>query len=31
MQNDNNEEHLIVEPNINSHNVYKLTDHKDSN
>ena len=28
MQNDNNGEYLIVEPNINSHNVFKLTNHK---
>lgn len=28
LQNSNNEEHFIVEPNIDSHNVYKLTDYK---
>jgi UDP-N-acetyl-D-mannosaminuronic acid dehydrogenase len=28
LQNSNNEEHFIVEPNINSHSVYKLTDYK---
>jgi len=28
LQNSNNEEHYIVEPNINSHSVYKLTDYK---
>ena len=28
LQNSNNEEHLIVEPNIKSHSVYKLTDYK---
>jgi len=28
LQNSNNEEHYIVEPNITSHSVYKLTDHK---
>lgn len=28
MQNTNNEEYFIVEPNIESHNVFKLTDYK---
>jgi UDP-N-acetyl-D-mannosaminuronic acid dehydrogenase len=28
MQNDNNGEYFIVEPNINKHNVFKLTDYK---
>jgi len=28
LQNSNNEEHYIVEPNIKSHSVYKLTDYK---
>jgi UDP-N-acetyl-D-mannosaminuronic acid dehydrogenase len=28
LQNSNNEEHFIVEPNIQSHSVYKLTDYK---
>ena len=28
MQNDNNGEYFIVEPNINEHNVFKLTDYK---
>lgn len=28
LQNANNEEYYIVEPNINSHNVFKLTDYK---
>jgi len=28
LQNSNNEEHFIVEPNINTHSVYKLTDYK---
>lgn len=28
LQNSNNEEHYIVEPNIESHSVYKLTDYK---
>ena len=28
LQNSNNEEHFIVEPNIKSHSVYKLTDYK---
>ena len=28
LQNSNNEEHFIVEPNIDSHLVYKLTDYK---
>ena len=30
MQNSNNEEHFIVEPNIESHSVYKLTEHKEA-
>lgn len=30
LQNSNNEEHFIVEPNIESHSVYKLTDYKES-
>ena len=30
LQNSNNEEHYIVEPNIKSHSVYKLTDYKSS-
>ena len=28
LQNSNNEEHYIVEPNLQSHSVYKLTDYK---
>jgi UDP-N-acetyl-D-mannosaminuronic acid dehydrogenase len=28
LQNSNNEEHFIVEPNIDQHSVYKLTDYK---
>jgi UDP-N-acetyl-D-mannosaminuronic acid dehydrogenase len=28
LQNSNNEEHFIVEPNIESHSVYKLTEYK---
>ena len=28
LQNSNNEEHFIIEPNIKSHSVYKLTDYK---
>lgn len=28
LQNSNNEEHFIVEPNIENHSVYKLTDYK---
>lgn len=28
LQNSNNEEHFIVEPNINTHSIYKLTDYK---
>ena len=28
LQNSNNEEHFIVEPNIKEHNVFKLTDYK---
>ena len=27
LQNSNNDEHFIVEPNINSHSVYKLTNY----
>ena len=30
MQNANNEEYYIVEPNIESHKVYKLTDYKEA-
>jgi len=30
LQNSNNEEHYIVEPNIESHSVYKLTDYKEA-
>jgi UDP-N-acetyl-D-mannosaminuronic acid dehydrogenase len=30
LQNSNNEKHYIVEPNIKSHSVYKLTDYKDA-
>jgi UDP-N-acetyl-D-mannosaminuronic acid dehydrogenase len=30
LQNSNNEEHFIVEPNIESHLVYKLTDYKEA-
>ena len=30
LQNSNNEEHYIVEPNIQSHSVYKLTDYKEA-
>ena len=30
LQNSNNEEHYIVEPNIKSHNVYKLTNFKEA-
>ncbi|SMC54803.1 UDP-N-acetyl-D-mannosamine dehydrogenase [Cellulophaga tyrosinoxydans] len=30
LQNANNEEHYIVEPNIKEHNVFKLTDYKDA-
>jgi len=30
LQNSNNEEHYIVEPNINSHLVYKLTNYKEA-
>ena len=30
LQNSNNEEHCIVEPNIDSHSVYKLTDYKEA-
>jgi UDP-N-acetyl-D-mannosaminuronic acid dehydrogenase len=28
LQNSNNEEHFIVEPNIKTHSIYKLTDYK---
>jgi UDP-N-acetyl-D-mannosaminuronic acid dehydrogenase len=28
LQNSNNEEYFIVEPNINTHSIYKLTDYK---
>jgi len=30
LQNSNNEEHYIVEPNIESHSVFKLTDYKEA-
>ena len=30
LQNSNNEEHFIVEPNIESHSVYKLTEYKEA-
>ena len=30
MQNLNNEEHFIVEPNIESHSAYKLTEYKEA-
>ena len=30
LQNSNNDEHFIVEPNIESHSVYKLTDYKEA-
>ena len=30
LQNSNNEEHFIVEPNIRSHSVYKLTNYKEA-
>jgi UDP-N-acetyl-D-mannosaminuronic acid dehydrogenase len=30
LQNSNNEKHFIVEPNIKSHSVYKLTDYKEA-
>jgi UDP-N-acetyl-D-mannosaminuronic acid dehydrogenase len=30
LQNSNNEEHFIVEPNIKSHSIYKLTDYKEA-
>ena len=30
LQNSNNEEHFIVEPNIDSHSIYKLTNYKDA-
>jgi UDP-N-acetyl-D-mannosaminuronic acid dehydrogenase len=28
LQNDNNGEYFVVEPNISEHNVFKLTDYK---
>ena len=31
LQNSNNEEHFIVEPNINKHNVFKLTNYNKAN
>ena len=30
LQNTNNEEHFIVEPNIKSHSIYKLTEYKEA-
>ena len=30
LQNSNNDEHFIVEPNINTHSVYKLTNYKEA-
>ena len=30
MQNDNNGQYFVVEPNINSHNVYKLTPYQEA-
>jgi len=30
LQNSNNEEHFIVEPNIKSHSIYKLTEYKEA-
>ena len=30
LQNSNNEDHYIVEPNIDSHNIYKLTNYKEA-
>jgi len=30
LQNSNNEEHFIVEPNIESHSIYKLTNYKEA-
>ena len=30
LQNSNNEEHFIVEPNIDIHSIYKLTDYKEA-
>ena len=30
LQSSNNEEHFIVEPNIKSHSIYKLTDYKEA-
>ena len=30
LQNSNNEEHFIVEPNIDSHNVFKLTNYNEA-
>ena len=30
LQNSNNEEYFIVEPNIESHSIYKLSDYKEA-
>jgi UDP-N-acetyl-D-mannosaminuronic acid dehydrogenase len=30
LQNSNNQEHYVVEPNIDSHSIYKLTDYKEA-
>ena len=30
LQNSNNEEHFIVEPNIDTHSVYKLTNYREA-
>ena len=30
LQNSNNEEHFVVEPNIKSHSIYKLTEYKEA-
>ena len=30
LQNSNNEEHFIIEPNIKTHSVFKLTDYKEA-
>ena len=30
LQNSNNEEHFIVEPNIESHSIYKLTEYTEA-
>ena len=30
LQNSNNEDHFIVEPNIYSHSIYKLTEYKEA-